>query len=109
MKLGTLIVLMASSVGVAFAQVTPATGAAVDPWLKAGVAVCSLTALIWVVQYLLRTTIPEQQNVFRETLDKISDKSEKRDEHFREAMHAQTEGCQTIQQRMVDESRKDKQ
>jgi len=107
-KIGALIVLLASSVGIAFAQATPVDGAAVDPWLKAGVAVCSLTALIWVVQHLLRNTIPQQETTYRETLDKISEKSEKHDERFFQTLNEITDSCRNTQQRWLDESRRNK-
>jgi len=105
--LSMLIVLILSSLGLAIAQAdVMGTPDMISPWLKAGVAVCSLAALIWVVQHLLRTTIPEQGKNFRETLDKISERSERHDQEFREAMVAHTDRCRETQQRWVDQVRR---
>jgi len=89
--------------GESFAQVTPPDG--LDPWLKAGVAVVSLAALIWVVQHLLRYTIPEQQRTFQQTMDKICEKSERIDLQNREALHEITDKCAQTQQRWLDRAK----
>lgn len=106
MKLSMVLLLLASSLGIAFAQATtPVAADSVDPWLKAGVAVVSLTALIWVVQHLLRKTIPDQEKTFQQTLDKVADRSEKHDEQFRDALATHTQRCEQVQQRWIDQSR----
>jgi hypothetical protein len=100
MKLPMLCLLLASSCGIALAQAS--TPDSIDPWLKAGVAICSLTALIWVVQHLLRNTIPKQQETFTQTLDKISEKSERHDEQFCKTIAEQAKSCDEIQRRWTD-------
>ena len=106
MKLPMLLMLLASSFGVALAQAT--TPDSVDPWLKAGVAVCSLTALIWIVQHLLRRTIPDKEKTYQQTLDKVIDRSEKHDQQFCDALATHTQRCEQVQQRWIDQSRERK-
>jgi hypothetical protein len=100
-----MFVLIASSFGIALAQASgPTPVDSIDPWLKAGVAICSLWALMWVLQHLLRVTIPHKEKMFQATLDKIIERSEKHDEQFRELLTAHTQRCELIQQRWVDQS-----
>ncbi len=104
MKISMLLLLLASSVGVALAQTGgPNTADSVDPWLKAGGVAASLAALIWVVQHLLRVTIPNQERTFQGTLDKIVDRSEKHDEQFRDSLASHTQHCEQVQQRWIDQ------
>lgn len=106
MKFGHILVLLLSSVGIAFGEVfgeiVPADPENLDTWLKAGVAVISLTALVWIVQHLLRNTIPEQQKAFRETMDVIAERSEKHEQEWRAALNQLSEKCAQTQQRWLD-------
>jgi len=106
MKPPMLIVLVVGSLGVSLAQAGGAAGTdSINPWLKATVTMAALSALIWVVQHLLRHTIPEREKAAQETLDKIHERSETHDTRFLAAMDKHTENCQQIQQRWADQPR----
>jgi hypothetical protein len=94
--LGWALLLFASSLGIVFAE-SVGNGTPKIPYSnEIALAVC-LTAIIWMMKRMMTHTIPEQQKVFQNTLDAISERSEKHDEAFRKAMDRWTERCESIQ------------